>query len=141
MIVGLGHVAYRIADLERSLDFDCRGLGLSEAFRLLGDDGKPWIVYIRLSGDNFIELFPGAGDPYAPPPGSAGFAHVCLRVDDLEATLEELRERGVPLDDTVRKGKSGSLQYWLTDPDGTRIELMQILDDSLQARSQTEASD
>ena len=49
MITGIGHVAFRISNLEESLDFYCNKLGFREAFRL-EQEGKPspWIVYILL---------------------------------------------------------------------------------------------
>ena len=55
MISGIGHVAFRTADLERSLEFYCGKLGLTEAFRMHSDDGKPWIVYLRISENDFID--------------------------------------------------------------------------------------
>jgi catechol 2,3-dioxygenase-like lactoylglutathione lyase family enzyme len=135
MISGIGHVAFRTADLERSLEFYCGKLGLTEAFRMHSDDGKPWIVYLRISENDFIELFPIDGADQAEEPQGVGYAHTCLRVDDLEATVRELEARGHESTDTIRKGRSGCIQYWITDPDGNRIELMQILPDSLQATS------
>ncbi len=135
MITGLGHLAFRIEDLERSLDFYCNQLGLQEAFRMNDDKGDPWIVYIQINDDNFIELFPGGKTRVDIPGGSIGYAHVCLRVDDMQATLRELASRGVEITGEARKGKDGNYQYWLTDPDANRIELMQIMPDSLQARS------
>ncbi len=135
MVSGLGHVAFRTANLERSLEFYCATLGLTEAFRMHNDDGKPWIVYLRISDDDFIELFPVDDGDQAAPPEGVGYAHTCLRVDDLEATVREMAARGHEPSDTIRKGRSGCVQYWVTDPDGNRIELMQILPDSLQATS------
>jgi len=48
-------------------------------------------------------------------------------------TAQELRSRGVETDE-VRKGRSGCLQFFVADPDSHRIELMQILPDSLQGQ-------
>ena len=135
MIIGLGHVAFRISDLEQSLDFYCRKLGLKEAFRLNDDQGNPWIVYIKISDDNFIELFPGGKTKPEIPNGSIAYAHLCLRVDDMAATLKQLADQGMEITGDARQGKDGNYQYWLTDPDGNRIELMQIMPDSLQAKS------
>lgn len=135
MILGLGHVAFRISNLERSLDFYCNKLGLTEAFRLNDEQGNPWIVYIKINDDNFIELFPGGQQRVEIPGGAVAYSHICLRVDDMQATLKQLAERGLPTPGEAKLGKDGNYQYWLTDPDGNRIELMQIMPDSLQARS------
>ena len=99
------------------------------------DAGDPWIVYIQISADNFIELFPGGKGTVEIPGGAIAYSHVCLRVDDMQATLHQLAENGLEIGGEARQGKDGNWQYWLTDPDGNRIELMQIMPNSLQAQS------
>ncbi len=133
MITGIGHVAIRVRDLEKALGFYQGLLGLPEIFRLANEDGEPWLVYLKVNDDNFVELFPG-GSPRPEVEGNpVGYVHLCLHVDDMEETLAELAERGVDTSKGPSKGKDGNWQYWLTDPDGNRIELMQIMPDSLQA--------
>jgi lactoylglutathione lyase len=60
------------------------------------------------------------------------YSHYCLTVDDLPATLQELADRGLEISGP-RFGLDGNWQYWVTDPDGNRIELMQMMPDSKQA--------
>ncbi|MEM6290719.1 MAG: VOC family protein [Myxococcota bacterium] len=45
-------------------------------------------------------------------------------VDDLDAMLQQLRDAGCTVDETVEDGEFGSFG-WVLDPDGTRIELWQ----------------
>lgn len=134
MITGIGHIAFRVSNLEDSLKFYCGFLGFKEAFRLYNDKGELWIVYLKISKNNFIELFPYQGEiekGYE----KKSYQHLCLLVDDINKTLEELASRGLSIDGKPNKGKDGNFQYWITDPDGNRIELMQIMPDSLQAKS------
>ena len=131
MITGIGHAAYGVSNLERSLDFYCRGLGLREAFRLYNDRGETWIVYIQVRGLDFIELFPD-GRVRGGAPSEHAYRHLCLMVDDMDATLADLAARGVQADGPKRQGKDSNWQAWLTDPDGNRIELMQIMPESPQ---------
>jgi predicted enzyme related to lactoylglutathione lyase len=56
-------------------------------------------------------------------PGKAPFMLNYI-VDDLDATLEALREEGVPVDDRVEDYDYGKFG-WIMDPDGNRIELWQ----------------
>lgn len=133
MITQLGHVAYSVSDLEASLDFYCAKLGLQEAFRLYHDDGSTWIVYLLVGQGGFIELFPGGTPGAGRVEGS--YRHLCLAVDDMAATLEDLRGRGLALEGEANRGKDGNVQFWLTDPDGNRIELMEIAAESLQAKA------
>lgn len=133
MITHLGHVAYAVSDLDAALDFYCAKLGLKEAFRLFHDDGTPWIVYVLVGERGFIELFPG-GKPQAGKVESS-YRHLCLAVDDMAATLAELKARGLALTGEPSRGKDGNVQFWLTDPDGNRLELMEIHPESLQAQT------
>jgi lactoylglutathione lyase len=134
MITGIGHVAFRITDLERALDFYCGKLGFREAFRLERDgEPSPWIVYLQLAPGQFIELFPGGDGSVAPRSRAAGYNHYCLVVDDLAATLRELRERGLELAGDPIRGTDTNWQFWLQDPDGNAIELMQIVAGSPQS--------
>ncbi len=132
MITGIGHTAFVILDLERSLDFYCKKLGFRQVFQLdRAGTPSPWIVYLQITAGQFLELFPGGtGENPARP---LGFNHLCLLVDDLPTTLRELEARGLPLTDQLVQGLDNNWQYWLTDPDGNRIELMQISPDSPHA--------
>lgn len=133
MITHLGHVAYSVSDLDAALDFYCAKLGLKEAFRLYHDDGTPWIVYVLVGQGGFVELFPGGKPDAGKVDGS--YRHLCLAVDDMDATLADLQARGMPLEGEANRGKDGNVQFWLTDPDGNRIELMEIHPESLQAQA------
>jgi lactoylglutathione lyase len=134
MLTGIGHVAFRVRDLQRALDFYCGKLGLREAFRLEREGRpSPWIVYLQLAENAFIELFPVPNDPVNAADPQASYSHYCLTVDDLQATLAEFAARGLEIAGEPKLGLDGNWQYWLTDPDGNRLELMQMMPDSLQA--------
>lgn len=134
MITGIGHLAFRITDLEKSLNFYCKVLGFREAFRLEREgEPSPWIVYIQIAPNQFIELFPGAQGENPPRGRSVGYNHFCLVVDDMQATLRELEGRGLALAGSPQQGLDQNWQYWITDPDGNAIELMQIVPGSPQS--------
>lgn len=136
MITGLGHVAFRITDLDRALDFYCTKLGFKEAFRLDREgQPSPWIVYLQIAPNQFLELFPGGEGEVAPRSRAAGYNHFCLVVDDLESTLAGLKDKGVVIDGAPRQGMDTNWQYWVTDPDGNAIELMQIMPSSPQSEA------
>ena len=129
MMTGIGHVAFVISDLERSLDFYCEKLGFRQAFHLDREGTpSPWIVYLQMAPGHFIELFPGGSGENEQ--RSVGYNHFCLLVDDLPATLQALEARGLPVPGEPVRGLDHNWQYWLTDPDGNRIELMQIVSTS-----------
>ena len=135
MITGIGHVAFRIGNLEESLDFYCNKLGFREAFRL-EQEGKPspWIVYIQIAPGHFIELFPiAASETLTSTHPELTYSHFCLLVDDLAATLRDLAARGLEAPGSPIQGLDHNWQYWIKDPDGNAIELMQIMPPSPQA--------
>lgn len=123
----LGHINLKSADLQASIDFYAK-LGFPEFLRLTQADGRTWIVYLRITDQLYIELLPGgtgrAGDQQA-----AGLNHLCLTTPDIEATAEHLARVGVPLVsplDPTRRGVDGNRGMWIVDPDGNRIEIMEM---------------
>lgn len=133
VITGIGHTAIRISELDAALTFYRDGLGFKEAFRL-NRDGQVWLVYLQVAPGQFVELFPG-GEPVTGARQEVGYMHLCLVVDDIQATVEELSARGVTFDGEPGLGRDGSWQVWTADPDGNRIELMQITPHSMQAQA------
>lgn len=133
MITGIGHAAYFVADMDQALAFYCGKLGFTEAFELRHPEtGAPWIRYIKVAPGQFIELFYDRTGENA----SGSYSHLCLTVDDIQEAAARLREKGVPLDTPPNRGGDGNWQCWTHDPDGNRIEFMQIMPDSLQSRSE-----
>ena len=122
----LGHVAFRVRDLERSIRWYGEAFGAREAFRANREDGSPQLVYLELAPGQFVELFPGGRNPIEEPPEPLGYAHTCLVVDDLAATLAHLAGLGVTPAAPPRTGRAGQGLAFIADPDGNRLELMEV---------------
>ncbi|HUT19546.1 MAG TPA: VOC family protein [Anaerolineae bacterium] len=131
MITGIAHTCYTVSDLERSIAFYRDGLGLEPAFDFTNAEGRRFGLYLHAGGRNFIELFEGQLGERAE---GQSFRHVCLEVDDIEATVTALRERGVEVSDP-KLGNDQSWQAWIADPDGNRFELHQYTPESWQTPS------
>jgi lactoylglutathione lyase len=129
MITGLAHACFTVSDLERSLAFYRDALGLKPAFDFVRDDGRRFGIYLHLGGRGFIELFEGQLGERAE---GQSYRHICLEVDDIESTVQTLRERGVEVSDP-KLGGDRSWQAWIADPDGNRIELHHYTAESKQA--------
>lgn len=143
---GYTHVTLMVCDVKKELDFYKHVLGLPEMFRLHREDGSLFIVYLRLNDRQYLELFPwGVGDN-APAPNARGIHHFCLEVADLDRTVSAVRERGgkmslwrpdgSALDEVdgsaITVGLDHNRQAWIKDPEGNRIELMEMSKDCLQ---------
>lgn len=128
----IGHIAIRVKDVERTLDFYVNKLGFTEMLRL-DRDGRLWLLYLRITDDQYLEVFPDGEGERAADRGAVGYNHMCLTVPDIDTTLAELAAAGVELARPKLRGADNNWQAWIEDPDGHRIELMQMMPDSLQS--------
>jgi lactoylglutathione lyase len=131
-ITGIGHVAIKVKDLDRSLDYYVNKFGFREMMRLSKEDGSVWLVYLRITDEQYLEVFPGAENDRAPGWDANGLNHVCLTVDNIDPVLAQVKAAGLSLLMPLKTAVDGNRQAWLEDPDGNRIELMEMAPDSLQ---------
>ena len=135
MNMRLGHLAVRSKDIEECAKFYREIIGLKEAFRMNSPDtGKLGAIYIYIAPSQFIEIFPNGTGEQADN-NNIGIKHICIEVDDAAKCLEELRARGAPIDTELKTGHSKCIQFWTHDPDGNKIEFMELPPESLQAQA------
>ena len=81
----------------------------------------------------FIEVFPG--DPLLDKVKTGdrnGYLHLCLEVDDVVAWREHLIAKGANVTTGISLGCDNAYQFWMKDPDGNEIEMMQYLPNAYQ---------
>ncbi len=132
---GLSHVAIRTRDIEESVRYYTQVLGFREAFRMRREDGSTATVYVIITPGQYLELFDRGEREAADGDDVIGMRHICLMTKDIEASCREVQSRGGPVDSEIYRGKSQCLMFWTHDPDGTRIEMMEMPPESLQARA------
>ena len=137
----LSHHGLCVSDLARAVAFYRDGLGFVEISRLAFDDassqrllGLPAAVleavYLRRDGTTLELLhFPRPGTQLGGRPrpmNQVGLTHLSFLVDELDATLATLRALGAEVLEATRiSDPSGAPRaIFVTDPDGTRIELV-----------------
>lgn len=127
-ITGIAHIAITVKDMEKSLDFYTRVLGFKKAFEIPEPEtGDPWIEYLYVGGGQFVELFYGGAKDNPWNGDLRGFNHLCLEVDDIHSVVERIKKEGVEITDNgPKQGCDYNWQAWIKDPDGIRIEFMQI---------------
>ena len=115
------HTMVRVSDLERSLDFYCRKLGLIEERRFDSEQGRFTLVYLAAPGDAEAQLeltFNYDVEDY----GSArNFGHVAYAVEDIHALCQKLMDAGVVISRPPRDGRMA----FVRSPDRISIELLQ----------------
>jgi catechol 2,3-dioxygenase-like lactoylglutathione lyase family enzyme len=124
----LNHVGISVRNYQESLDFYTKTMGFREAFTVRDADGKPFLTYIQISRETFLELQPAAADR------PAGVSHIGVWADDVNSTVTDLRKNGVKIDD-VRTGRTNAPLTNMTDPNGVRIELVELSPGSLQRKA------
>jgi lactoylglutathione lyase len=115
------HTMVRVSNLEQSLDFYCKKLGLKEVRRFDHEAGRFTLVFVAPPGqeDCAIELtYNWDPEEYS---GGRNFGHVAYEVDDIYATCEKLKSAGVTINRPPRDGKMA----FVRSPDNISIELLQ----------------
>jgi catechol 2,3-dioxygenase-like lactoylglutathione lyase family enzyme len=143
-VVGAHHTGFSVSNLERSLAFYVDLLGCQVLWQREITPG--WFqevvavpgclvkrAQLRIPGsEHVLELMEYAtprGVAVDSQPNNPGVPHLCLLVDDLGVTHQELQARGVrfrspPVPITDGAGAGGQALY-LIDPDGIIVELYQ----------------
>lgn len=123
----LAHVCIFANDLTETRDFYRDVLGLPVAFNFTRN-GTWHGFYLDAGGRSNIEVFLKPEASYSP---ENRINHLCLEVEDIDAAVAHIRAQGVVATDK-KFGVDDTWQSWLTDPNGTRIELFQYTDRSAQ---------
>jgi lactoylglutathione lyase len=120
------HSMIRVLDEARSLDFYARAFSLEIADRLAFPDFA--LIYLRHTSSPFeLELTVNFGrkEPYIP---GDGYGHLAVVVDDVEAEHARFGEERLspgPLRDFKHDGATLARFFFVTDPDGYKIEVIQ----------------
>ncbi len=122
------HTMVRVKDLDASLDFYCKHLGLVEVNRYDNEAGRFTLIFLAAPDDvdrakeehaPLVELtYNWDTEDYA---GGRNFGHLAYRVDDIYETCAKLAEAGVVINRPPRDGRMA----FVRSPDGISIELLQ----------------
>ena len=116
--------AYRVTDLDESLDFYA-ALGYEQVGRVDLGDGVT-LTMLKFPNDVAVTLELVHRPSEGPVVMGSGFSHLAVQTDDLSATIEAVTKAGLRPGPVERPGGAdGPQTSWLIDPDGYRIELVQ----------------
>src|SRR5215475_1821158 len=122
------HTMLRVGDLERSVAFYCNVLGMRLLRRKDYPDGRCTLACVGYGDEasHTVIEFTHNGDTSRYDLGN-GFGHVALGVDDVYAACAELRGKGARVVREPGPMKHGGSEIaFIEDPDGYRIELIQL---------------
>jgi len=124
------HTMLRVVDLDKSLDFYTRHLGMSVLRRRDFPDGRFTLAFLGYGDESettVIELTHNWDQDGAYELGTA-FGHLAVAVPDVYEVCGALEAEGVPVPrkpGPMKFGGSQTHMAFIEDPDGYRIELIQ----------------
>lgn len=135
LVVGIG-----VGDYAESENFYGKLLGFPVAFKFSSPDGKRTTTYYQISRDTFLEMQPVAAN------AAPGITHVHIQTQDLNATIAHLREAGLKSGPRNSTAPNTVTEPGITqpsnvksanvfDPNGVRLELNELLPDSLTTKA------
>ena len=116
------HTMIRVSDVEKSLNFYCKGLGLIETRRMENEQGRFTLIFLAAPGDEMAELeltYNWDGDMLGD--GSRNFGHLAYRVENIYQTCERLKDMGYIISRPPRDGHMA----FVRSPDNISIEILQ----------------
>jgi len=122
------HTMIRVYDLEKSIDFYTRLLGMRLLRRKDYPSGEFTLAFVGFGDEkshSVIELTHNWGqkEPYTI---GSGFGHLAISVPDIYGTCEKLGKEGVKIPRPPGPMKhGGSVIAFIEDPDGYKIELIE----------------
>ncbi len=127
-IVGLNHVGISVPNLHEAVTYYTETMGFPEAFRIVDETGQPALVYVQVSRNTFVELQPA--NAQRPP----GITHFGVHVEDMAAATATFKQRGANVAET-RVSSTNAILSNISDPNGIRIELLELPPESLHVQA------
>jgi len=123
------HTMLRVRDLDTSIDFYTRLLGMNLLRRTDYPAGRFTLAFVGYGDearDSMIELTHNWDQEKAYELGSA-YGHIAIAVPDLYGACARLKKEGVsvPRPPGPMKGGTTALAF-IEDPDGYRVELLEV---------------
>ena len=124
-VTKVGRVCVTVSDTDRAIDFYVDTLGFEKIVDTPMGPGMRWVEVLIPGRETSIALAP-------PPPGqTAGGAQtgICLDTTDLDADHAALKAAGADVDEEIsRYGGPVPPMFWVRDPDGNSLIVVQPLD-------------
>jgi lactoylglutathione lyase len=122
------HTMVRVTDIDKSLDFYCNKLGMTEVRRRESKEGRFTLIFLASSDDvvagkagnaPLVELtYNWDPESYT---GGRNFGHLAYEVDDIYALCDRLMKAGVTINRPPRDGRMA----FIRSPDNISIEILQ----------------
>jgi len=123
MNIAFEHIAIPSPDPVALQNWYERVLGAREIFN---NGQQPPTLLMALPGGGWFEIYAAEGTPENRGNNKlAGFRHVALRVDSIDAAKAELEKRGVKFTEEIRPAAGGGKVLFFKDGEGNLLHLIE----------------
>ena len=119
------HTMVRVKDIDKSIDFYCNKLGLSQLRRYDNEQARFSLIFLAAPGDDDAQVeltYNWDGDELGE--GSRNFGHLAYSVENIYETCQQLKDGGVTINRPPRDGRMA----FVRSPDNISIEILQAGD-------------
>ena len=124
----VNHVGIYVKNLQESVDYYTKTLGMRVGFTMGNQNGNPGTYYIQVNKNTFLELAQSGPDR------PVGINHVGFETQNMNDTVAELTKRGIMVPKATSVG-SGAPHTSINDPNGVRLEMLEFADGSMQKKA------
>jgi lactoylglutathione lyase len=122
-ITGISHAAFYVSDMAKARAFYEGFLGFQSPFSIPRKNPAEQLVWIKINDRQTVELFPGSEVA----PDADRLYHIAVETDDAEAMRLYLQSKGVAVPPKTAIGKIGNKNYFVKDPSGNIVEIVEYL--------------
>ena len=115
------HTMVRVSNLDDSLDFYCRKLGLRELRRYENEKGRFTLIFLAAPGDDDAQIELTHNWDSGEYTAGRNFGHLAYAVDDIYEICQRLLDAGV----TINRPPHDGRMAFVRSPDNISIELLQ----------------
>lgn len=126
-ITAIHHVAIICSDYEKSKKFYTEVLGFSIIKETFRETRNSYKLDLRVGKNSQIELFSFPNPPQrVSKPEACGLRHLAFEVDDIEQTVNDLKAKGVEVENIRIDEITGKRFTFFQDPDALPLEIYEI---------------
>ena len=115
------HTMVRVADLDKSLEFYTKALGLKELRRHEVEQGRFTLIFLAAPGDEDAQVELTYNWDPEELDGGRNFGHLAYSVDNIYEACQRLQDAGVAINRPPRDGRMA----FVRSPDNISVELLQ----------------
>jgi catechol 2,3-dioxygenase-like lactoylglutathione lyase family enzyme len=119
-ITGVAHMAIYVKSIDQARSFYEDFLGFAEPYSLKKNNSEELaLFFVKINDRQFVEIFPEKT------PETDRLYHFAIETDDAEAMRQYLASKGCRVPEKTPSGRTGNLNYTVTDPNGIVCEIVQ----------------